>query len=209
MAVLRHTSYRTGYPCNCYHHYAELLDSDGTRVAFVRGNGTASVTFKKSAVYTLFIAADGLNRTRWYSTSLDCQSWPQTPCDEQPHTSNYCKGWPGTRGVPSLTARSLPRLGTTVSVDVGNSYGQATTGWFLIGTSGIAAATTFGGTLCVQSPIVVPIPNIPPTGVAVSIPIPNNPLLIGFAFAMQAIVSDPGATKQLAFSRGLLMITAR
>ena len=46
---------------------------------------------------------------------------------------NYGTGFPGTHGVPTLTSESDPVLGTTVMLDLANSFGRFTAGLLFIG----------------------------------------------------------------------------
>jgi hypothetical protein len=178
-----------------------------TRLVRVDGNGVSSpFTYPNTGVVTLFIAALDYQRTGWYSGTVSCASWPAIPCDCTAFAANYSSGWPGTNGVPSLTATSLLRLGSTGVVHVGNSYGQSTSGVLLLGTSEAAIATQFGGTILVEAPTVLPIPNLPLNGSSLPFPIPNNRVLCGIAFALQALVVDPGASHGVAFSRGLIAV---
>ena len=50
-----------------------------------------------------------------------------------PSWSNYGSGVPGTKGVPALTSQGDPFLGSTVTVDLENSYGQPTIGLLFVG----------------------------------------------------------------------------
>ena len=47
--------------------------------------------------------------------------------------SNYGAGFPGTLGVPPLTSRGDPVLGSTITIDLGNSYGSSTFAVLLVG----------------------------------------------------------------------------
>ncbi len=207
-AVLRHTSQYSGYPCYCYHHYVELLDPTFTRVAHVDGHGSAQVTFATTGIYTLLIRGSDHARTGWYATSLDCQSAPGVPCDSVAASRNYCDGLPGTNGVvPALALTARPVVGTTTSLFIGNSAGVPTPAWLVFGEGVARSPTPWTGNLCVAMSGSIEIPSLPAQGGSLPLVIPNHPLLIGLGFSMQALVYDPGAQDQMAFSRGLAVIT--
>lgn len=207
-AVLRFTCQDSGYPSYYYYHYVEIVDAAGTRIADVVGNGgPAQFTFPTAGIYTLVVGARDHQSTGWYAVSVECPSWPAAPCDSVPHASNYGAGWPGTNGVPALTASALARLGQTAVLDVGNSWGQPTTGFLLLGLDyEKRVLSAFDGTLHVLQPTILPPFPIPMGGTRQSFPIPDDPILTGLGFALQALVVDPGASQGLAFSRGMLLI---
>ncbi|MEZ5964517.1 MAG: hypothetical protein R3F56_11775 [Planctomycetota bacterium] len=204
-ALLRFTCQTTCCP-TYYIHFAQLVDAAGTEVAAVAGNGSMPFTIPATGTYTLFVAARNYESAGWYTVSVDCQSWPFTPCDTVAHASNYGQGSMGTNGVPSLTATAPPRLGQVFPVSVGNSWGQATAAGLLIGPSAAnVAVPTYGATLLVAYPSVVMLA-LPPAGATVGFPLPNDPLLLGIGVAMQSLVADPNATSGIAFSRGLVVV---
>lgn len=205
-AVLRFTCQNSGCCSYYYYHFAQIVDSAGNQVATVAGNGSTPVTFPTDGVYTLFVAARDYQSTGWYAVSVDCQSWPLTPCDTVAHSSNYGSGSSGTNGVPTLIASTLPQLGGTLTVDVGNSYGQQTAAFLLIGPGAAnVPLPAYGGTLLVAYPSVTLVA-LPPNGQAVNFALPNDQILLGIGIAMQSIVADPGVAPGVAFSRGLLVV---
>jgi Tol biopolymer transport system component len=58
-----------------------------------------------------------------------------TISDPNASWNNYGAGFPGTHGIPGLSSSANPVLGTTISIDIGNSLGLSTTGFLLLGTS--------------------------------------------------------------------------
>lgn len=190
-------------------NYAQVVDATGKQIASVTGTSTsAPFTFPSTAVYILFVAARDTGGS--YAASVDCLSWPQTPCDSTPHASNYGKGWRGTHGVPSLTAATAPRTGSVLHVDVGNSYGKPTSAVVLLGVdAGFTKLAGYGGTILV-SPAAHFTMQLGPSGSRWSFLLPPTPLLHGIGFGMQSVVRDPGAKPAgWAFSRGLLLVPGK
>jgi hypothetical protein len=122
--------------------------------------------------------------------------------------SNYGAGFPGTNGIPSLTSRTDPLLGTTVTVDFSNSSGISTVGVLLIGYQRTQIPTGRGGDLLVDPSIVVFV-TIPANGMSYSGYVPDDEALCGFRIDLQAIESDVGAAKRLSFTPGLELVLGR
>ena len=109
--------------------------------------------------------------------------------------------------APILTA-ACAAVGFPWAVGVLGGPGGAA-GALLFGV-GRASIPALGGTLLVQPPLLpLPLalggpPGVPCTGTAsTSIPIPNDPLLLGAVFQVQALVLDPGAPGGVAMSDGV------
>jgi hypothetical protein len=124
-------------------------------------------------------------------------------CDA--YWSNYGTGFPGTNGIPSLTSRTDPVLGTTVTLDISNSSGISTFGVLFIGYQRAQIPTGRGGDLLVD-PLVTVFVNIPASGTTFTGDIPNDSSLCGFKFDVQAIESDLGAAMRLSFTPGLELV---
>jgi hypothetical protein len=118
---------------------------------------------------------------------------------------NYGTGWPGTLGIPSLTASAPPRLASTITIDVGNSRGATTPGLLLLGASAASTPTSLGGTLLVLPAVLVPI-TIPAPGASLPASIPDDPALCGVAFYAQVLEQDPGASRDVSFTAGLQLV---
>ena len=125
-------------------------------------------------------------------------------CPIQANWYNYGTGFPGTFGVPSLTAQSPPSFASNLTIDVGNSSGQSAVGVLFVGFVQTSIHSAWGGDLVVVPFLTVSIP-VPPSGLPLSGGIPNQETLCGFTIDMQVIQSDPGAFKGVAFTPGLAL----
>jgi hypothetical protein len=119
--------------------------------------------------------------------------------------SNYGAGYPGTNGVPSFTSQANPVLGTTITLDLANSYANPTSGLIFVGFSQTNLPTNWGGDLLVVPSLVIPVVfsygDDTFTGT-----IPNDPKFLGTSVDLQAIEADPGAAKGVSFTPGLELI---
>ena len=122
--------------------------------------------------------------------------------------TNYGAGCPGTNGVPSFTSRADPVLGTTVTLDLGNSYGIATVGVFIVGFQRTAIPTNWGGDV-LADPLITRVLPLPASGASFSDQIPIDDELCGFTVDLQAIEADPGAVKGVSFTQGLELVLGR
>jgi len=116
--------------------------------------------------------------------------------------SNYGTGFPGTNGIPSFTARADPILGTTVTLDLANSWGSPTIGVLLAGVARASIPTNRGGDLLVDALVVGPIA-FGAGDVAIDWDVPNDVRWEGLAVDAQALEADPGAAKGVSFTAGL------
>ena len=126
-------------------------------------------------------------------------------CSTPASWSNYGAGFPGTNGVPAFTSQQNPVIGTTITLDLANSYGNPTVGLLFIGFQQTIIPTNWGGDL-----LVLPVLTIPITfsygGDTFTGDIPDDPALCGVAVDLQAIESDPGAAKGVSFTPGLELV---
>ncbi|MCA9319349.1 MAG: hypothetical protein KDB53_01375, partial [Planctomycetes bacterium] len=106
------------------------------------------------------------------------------------------------QGVPTLTVSGPPILGTTITLDLGNSRGLPTTVCLLIGTASQTLATTIGGTVLVD-PSFDPVLSIPAGVSSFPVAIPCSLDLCGLSFYLQALEWDLGASQSYSFSQGL------
>ncbi len=130
----------------------------------------------------------------WIVTGLCPASW-----------SNYGVGFPGTNGVPALTAETNPVIGSTLTVDVGNSNPNATVVAIFVGDTQTSIHLRKGGNLLVIPLITLVLP-LPAGGMAVEEDIDSDPSLCGLEFFAQTLVIDPGAAKGQAASAGLKLV---
>ena len=120
--------------------------------------------------------------------------------------TNYGAGWPGTLGVPSLTASNPPVLGESVTVDLGNSLGATTPAFLFLAFAEGNTPTSSGGTLLVAPPwLLVPLV-LPAGGLALTEILPSDILLCGFELDLQALELDPGASHGISFTAGLKLL---
>jgi Tol biopolymer transport system component len=119
--------------------------------------------------------------------------------------SNYGAGFAGTNGIPSFTARSNPVLGTTVTLDLENSWGSPTTGLLLAGVARASISTNRGGDLLVDVLVTAPIA-LGTGALAIDWDVPSDPALDGASIDAQALELDPGAAKGVSFTAGLELV---
>ncbi|MFO0981700.1 MAG: integrin alpha [Planctomycetota bacterium] len=117
----------------------------------------------------------------------------------------YGSGWPGTQGVPDLTASADPLLCSTISLDVENSRGATTAGVLLMGLAATSVPTAIGGTLLVVPYTIVPVV-IPKLGLSLPLAVDCDSALAGLAIYLQVLESDPGASQGVSFTPGLQLI---
>jgi Tol biopolymer transport system component len=119
--------------------------------------------------------------------------------------SNYGSGFPGTNGIPSLTASGPPAFGTTISIDLANSRGAATAGLLLVGLQRASLVTSAGGTILVDFVLSLPIA-IGAGGLSIPATIPHDDALCGLSVDLQALELDPGAQYRISFTAGLELV---
>jgi Tol biopolymer transport system component len=122
--------------------------------------------------------------------------------------TEYGAGWPGTLGVPDLTAQHDPVLGTAATVDVGNSAGVSTIALLAVGYARVNLPTTADGTLLVDAALwaVLPLPSL---GLSLAGSLPDDEALDGFVLDLQVLEADAGASHGISFSRGLELVLGR
>jgi len=116
----------------------------------------------------------------------------------------YGTGWPGTNGVPAVSASNAPLMGGQLGVQVGNSLGAPTTAYMLLGFSQANLPTPQGGTILVGfiPALVLPLP-LGPSGAVLAANIPVDTAFCGVDLYMQFIEIDPGAPGGASFTKGL------
>ena len=96
-------------------------------------------------------------------------------------------------------------IGTTITVDVANSYAQPTYGLIFVGFARASMHSAWGGDL-----LVVPALTLFVTfsfgSDSITGDLPDDTRLCGVTVDLQAIESDPGAAKGVSFTPGLELI---
>jgi hypothetical protein len=118
---------------------------------------------------------------------------------------NYGSGFPGSNGVPALGASRAPTLARALDLTLSNSFGQATSGLFVVGFQSLQMTASFGGDLLVDPGLILPL-NIGPGGTTLSGSIPDDELLAGRTLYLQAFEFDPGAAKGVSSTDGLELL---
>jgi Tol biopolymer transport system component len=122
--------------------------------------------------------------------------------------SNYGAGFPGTNGIPALTAQQNPAFGATLTIDLANSYAKPTTGLLFVGFQRASLHSSFGGDLLLV-PALTLFVTFSYGGDSFTGTIPNDYPLCGVAIDLQAIEADPGAARGVSFTPGLELILGR
>jgi hypothetical protein len=122
--------------------------------------------------------------------------------------SNDGAGYPGSAGVPTFTSRSEPVLGTKLTLDVSNSYGDYTVGVLFVGLEPTTVHSAWGGDLLVV-PVITQLVGLSPWGASVVGDVPDDEALDGLGVDLQAFELDPGAAKGVSFTPGLQLILGR
>jgi hypothetical protein len=162
------------------------------------------------------LASDGATIAFWSDASnlvpndanLASDVFARIPCGTVASWSNYGAGLAGTLGVPALTSRSNPVLGTTVTLDLGNSSGNFSFGLIFIGFQEADIPSVWGGDLLLV-PSVTVLLALPPAGTALGFDLPDRADLCGLLVDLQAIELDPGAPHGVSFTPGLELILGR
>jgi hypothetical protein len=122
---------------------------------------------------------------------------------------NYGAGWPGTLGVPTLTASGPAILGTTIQIQVGNASGVDTYGCLFVGHQPSALPTPYGGTLLVDPTATASLHPLPVGGATIDWKIPQDITWCGMDAYAQLVHDDVAATHGIAFSQGLHVIVGQ
>jgi len=152
-----------------------------------------------------FIVSDDNTKLADNMVKWACEPGSATCPNHVASWSVYGAGWPGTGGVtPSISATNNPAVGGPLGVQVGNSYGQSSVAYSLLGAAPAAQPTGLGGTLLVAyvPSLVLAIP-IGPSGAVLAGLVPNDPTLCGISLYAQFLVVDPGASNGVSFTSGL------
>jgi Tol biopolymer transport system component len=119
--------------------------------------------------------------------------------------SNYGAGWPGTRGIPNLSAAADPVLNRVLTLQVGNSYGRWTYAVLFGGFDAVQWPTGFGGDLLVDPIVVIDLP-VGPNGGTFPSELPDDEVLVGLTLRAQVLEIDPGASDGISFTDGIELV---
>ena len=129
----------------------------------------------------------------------------ELPCDADATWTNYGSGFPGTLGVPSFTSRADPVLGTTLSLDLANSYGNDTAALLLAGYEEASIPTNLGGTLLLMPALTLSL-QVRWNGSTIDVGIPDESWFCGIEVYLQVLEVDPGVAKGVSFTEGLNLL---
>jgi hypothetical protein len=174
--------------------FANHLTLGGTNLVYATGSARG-----------LFPVTTGAYDTSWNGGTDAFLVKLETISTCPPSSISFGVGWPGTFGVPSLTAIEDPLLCGTVDVLIGNSAGVPTTGRILMGTKKIAYRTPWDGWLLL-APEFGGFCQLPPGGLQVKLPLGCQAILCGSSLFVQALELDPGASRGVSFTPGLELI---
>jgi streptogramin lyase len=119
--------------------------------------------------------------------------------------TNYGAGLAGTHGVPFFTSQNDPILGSTITLDLGNSLGLPTSGLLILGFQQASLHTGLGGDLLLIPALLVPISFSYGANSFIGT-LPSDPAYNGFELDLQAVEADPGAVEGYSFTQGLQLL---
>jgi len=119
--------------------------------------------------------------------------------------ANYGSGLAGTHGVPFFTSQNDPILGSTITLDLGNSLGLPTSGLLILGFQQASLHTGLGGDLLLIPALLVPI-SFSYGANSYTGTLPSDPAYNGFELDLQAVEADPGAVEGFSFTQGLQLL---
>jgi WD40 repeat protein len=159
------------------------------------------------------ISANGLVVGFWsYASNLvpnDTNMWGDAfvheLCSILATWTNYGAGFPGSNGVPAFTSRQNPVLGSSITLDLANSYGVSTPGVLFIGSQRTSIHSSWGGDLLVLPLVTLPV-TLSAGGDSFTGTLPIEIGDCGATLDLQAIEADPGAAKGVSFTAGLELV---
>lgn len=113
----------------------------------------------------------------------------------------YGPGHPGSAGIPSIALSADPLLGSTPDLTIGNPSGSTTTLFLFAGLDDAWLPVRDG--VLLLAPLELHAIGMGPGGVALPISLPADASWCGADVRFQGLVLDPGASKGIAFTRGL------
>ncbi len=190
--------------------YLSAISANGTIVAFgseasnlVAGDTSQPGISADGTIVTFSSVASNLvgNDT---NTARDVFAY-EPCCTVDAAWSNYGAGFPGSTGVPSFISRVDPVLGTRLTLDLANSYGNETLGLLLVGLQEASIPTIWGGDLLVL-PRSASLLIVRWIGISIESEIPDHHALCGLEYFLQALEIDPGAARGVSFTAGLKLL---
>jgi len=179
------------------------VDSTGAE-----GNDDSGGFIAISADHGVFAFASGATNLIASDTNGFADVFVHEACSLPAAWSNYGTGLAGTLGVPALVSNQFPVLGSTISVDVGNSLGAPTIGVLLVGTQQGAFHTKFGADVLVAPTLLVPI-SFSYGSDSFTGTLPSAVELCGTSIDLQVLELDPGAPFGVSFTPGLELALGR
>lgn len=148
----------------------------------------------------------GNGRMAFYNFSQSGVVYSAFRSDCLPSWDNYGSGYPGSMGVPTLSAGALPVLGTTIEIHMGSVGTAPAFGLLAWGWAPANEPSGFGGTILVRTEFVegVVAPAGPSTGTT-QLRIPLDPRLCGRRVYGQFAHLDTDASHGFAFSPGMYL----
>lgn len=200
------TDYLVGAPYLSSGGYAELFSAGGTPIYTYVQETVDPLGYQSHYGFAACGAdVDGDGRPDVLIGSDDFENFHgllEARTTEIASWSNFGAGWPGTLGMPTITAEENPVVGQPINIDISNSAGVTTPALLMIGVTQVSIPTSKGGTLLV-SPIISILLSLPASGFTLSGNVPNDPAIYGFDAYLQVLESDHGASKGLSFTDGL------
>jgi len=122
-------------------------------------------------------------------------------------SQNYGTGWPGTLGIPGLTASGSPAFETDLSITIDNSAPNPTIGLLLVGFVAATIPTKAGGDILVSPPWLLHPVALPVGQLVLTGPVPTDVRYCGLEIDMQCLELDPGTPpRNISFTPGLQLI---
>jgi hypothetical protein len=115
----------------------------------------------------------------------------------------YGAGWPGTNGIPNITASAVPAFETTMTVTIDNSANAPTIGLLIAGFAQASIPTRAQGTILISPPWVLRLLSMPVGQLLLPGPVPTDVRFCGLKVDLQVLEQDFGASRNISFTPGL------
>lgn len=117
---------------------------------------------------------------------------------------NYGSGFASPHAIPHLTSNAAPVLGSSITLDFGNSSGVPVAALVYLGWNPANVPLPWGATflvdLSIATSFLVP---LGATGGTLTGTVPNDPVLNGISIYLQALEADVAVPRKLSFTPGL------